>query len=370
MKSTPSSKPRTGFTLIELLVVIAIIGVLIALLLPAVQAAREAARRAQCTNNLKQIGLAIHNYESSVGSFPTGTITYQENPLNCGVVRRGHSFFALILNYMEQTQIYNAINFSFTAGGNTEFGFGHGGATNRTGLISQINSFICPSDSRQIPYPLTVSFNGYGQASYAGMVGTRDIFHWYCGCPVNFVGGSCAGAVEIEPDGVFGYNWTRKLAEVTDGTSNTILVGENARFKNDPDMIFNTWSRSLWFASNFPGGTSSRPECLASSVPKINAPFQPGDTSAFPGTLGPTNDTDGWAWVASPDYRQLGQFGFRSQHPGGANFLFGDGSVRFLKETIDMGSPTYTPAAARNVGVYRKISTFRGGETVSSDAYN
>jgi prepilin-type N-terminal cleavage/methylation domain-containing protein/prepilin-type processing-associated H-X9-DG protein len=361
---------RSGFTLIELLVVIAIIGILIALLVPAVQAAREAARRTRCTNNLKQIGLALHNYEGAHGSFPPGAITYQESPLDCNVVRRGFSLFALILPQMEQQAVYDAINFHFSTGRlpPMEYGFPEAGLTNRTGLIARINSFVCPSDSEQRPYDLSASTNGYGQASYAGMCGTRDIFRWYCGCPVRFVGGSCAGGVEIEPDGVFGYNWTYKTADVIDGTSHTIFVGEFARFKNDPDPVFNTWSRSLWFGSRLSPDTS-RPEGLASSVPAINADLAADDLVHYPRTLGPTSDTDGWLYVPAPRYRDLGQFGFRSQHPGGANFLFGDGSVRFLKETIDMGTASYLPAATRNVGMYRKLSTKADGEAVGLDIY-
>lgn len=369
--SSPSVRrfARGGFTLIELLVVIAIIAVLIALLLPAVQSAREAARRAQCVNNLKQIGLALHNYESVSASFPPGAISYQEKPLDCGQPRRGHSFLTLSLGFMEAQTIYNAVNFSFAAGSTMPNGWPHAGATNRTALITQINSFVCPSDFPQTPYQISQSLNGYSQSSYAGVSGTRDIWRWYCGCPVNFVGGSCAGAPEIQPDGIFGYNWTYRLSRITDGTSNTIFVGEFARFKNDPDMIFNTWSRSLWFSSNYNVNTTTRPEGLASTAPRINAPFQPDDINNYPGTLGPTNDTDGWLWVSSPDYRQLGQFGFRSQHPGGANFLFGDGSVHFLKETISMGTTAYTPATSRDIGIYRKLSTIGGGEVLSSDAY-
>jgi prepilin-type N-terminal cleavage/methylation domain-containing protein/prepilin-type processing-associated H-X9-DG protein len=352
---------RTGFTLIELLVVIAIIAVLIALLLPAVQAAREAARRAQCVNNLKQIGLALNNYESANGAYPPGKIYYQESPVDCSK-EDGFSFFALILGYMEQTAAYNAINFNLTSGGATG---GLQNAPNSTGLGTVVNSFICPSDLPQ-QAKVSASGNTYSQCSYAGVGGTVDQWHWYCGCPPG-VGGTCAGNVGIKPDGMFGPDYTFQVSSVTDGTSNTTFVGEFARFKNDPDAIFNSWSRAEWFGSSSPG--ASRPQCLAATVPRINAPFQLNDGSTFPGTLGPTGDTDGWLYVASPDYRQLGQFGFRSQHPGGANFLFGDGSVRFLKETIDMGSTSYNPAATRNIGVYRKLSTRSGGEVISADAY-
>jgi prepilin-type N-terminal cleavage/methylation domain-containing protein/prepilin-type processing-associated H-X9-DG protein len=359
------SKPsRRGFTLIELLVVIAIIAVLIALLLPAVQAAREAARRAQCVNNLKQLGLAINNYESSGGSYPTGTITYQESPLDCSQARRGYSFFCLCLPFMEQQSIYNSVNFALPAGGIPAPQTG----ANFTGLVAQINSLICPSDFRQMPYVwLTQSQNGYSQSSYAGMVGTFDIFHFFCNCPAQVGGLSCQGGAEIHPDGVMGYNWTFRVSNVVDGTSNTIFAGESSRFINDPDQIFQTWSRSLWFGSNAaPAGGSTRPAALASSVPKINAPFLVNDVSLAPGIGAPTGEVNSWLFV--PIYLQLGQFGFHSRHPGGANFVFGDGSVRFLKETIDMGSPAYNGNASQ-IGVYRKLSTIAGSEVISSDAY-
>ena len=181
MQTTFRLRPkRQGFTLIELLVVIAIIAVLIALLLPAVQAAREAARRSQCSNNMKQIGLAIHNYESTHGCFPMGVYNYGGTNATCPVGSIGYTMFAFILGYMEQTADYNAINFSFPPGGHSYLGF-DAGAINRTGMITRMSSYICPDDSDQTPYPVTTSTNGYSQSSYAGSAGTFDIWHWYCG---------------------------------------------------------------------------------------------------------------------------------------------------------------------------------------------
>jgi prepilin-type N-terminal cleavage/methylation domain-containing protein/prepilin-type processing-associated H-X9-DG protein len=356
-----------GFTLIELLVVIAIIAVLIALLLPAVQSAREAARRASCVNNLKQIALAIHNYESAHGSFPPGAIQNSDNPALCGILS-GFTmpFFAFILPNMEQQPVYNAINFSFPSGGHTFMGKYDAGAINRTGMISQINSYVCPSDFPQTPYAVTVSTNGYAQSSYAGSAGTFDIWHWYCGCPPGVGGLSCQGSVQIAGDGVLYYQVATRIQGITDGTSNTMLVGEFSRYINDPDQIFNTWSRAAWFGSNAP--SSTRPEALASTVPRMNAPFLLSDASLYSPSLSPDGEVDGWSWLQNGfDCRTMGQFGFHSQHPGGANFAFCDGSVKFLKQTIDMGSPNYTPPI--NKGIYRQLSTRKGGEVISADAY-
>jgi prepilin-type N-terminal cleavage/methylation domain-containing protein/prepilin-type processing-associated H-X9-DG protein len=372
--SFPRRSVRHGFTLIELLVVIAIIAVLIALLLPAVQSAREAARRAQCTNNLKQIGLAILNYESAVGSLPMGGITYKQNPVDCGIANRTITFFDLILPQMEQSTVYNAANFYFGAGGaQTDDGIAmpHAGATNHTAFVTKIPSFVCPSDSDQTPYPYGTgagqSLNGYNQTSYGGSFGTFDIFHWYCGCPPGPpFGGSCpdANSPEIKSDGAFMKGYLVRLQAIQDGLSNTIFVGEASRYKNDPDAVMMFYSRVGWWATSLAG--TSRPSALFSTVPRINAPFQVNDEAGFPGQISVTGDVNSWLYVSTPDYRQLGQFGFRSFHPGGANFAFGDGSVHFLKETIDMGSPVY---ANLNIGVYRRLSTIAGGEVISSDGY-
>ena len=173
-----------------------------------------------------------------------------------------------------------------------------------------------------------------------------------------------------QSDGIFNFDTSTRLQTITDGTSNTIVVGEFARFKNDPDPPFNTWTVATLWGSALDMNTT-RPQGLASSVARINAPFAVDNILSYPSTnwTFPTGDVDSWCFIQNngADYRLLGQFGFRSQHPGGANFLFADGSVKFLKETIDMGNPNYTPPISK--GVYRQLSTRNGGEVISSDAY-
>jgi prepilin-type N-terminal cleavage/methylation domain-containing protein/prepilin-type processing-associated H-X9-DG protein len=360
--TTPSPRRSNsgGFTLIELLVVIAIIAVLIALLLPAVQAAREAARRAQCVNNLKQIGLGISNYESSQGCYPPGAIHYQESPYDCSQASRGFSMFLLIMPQLEQQNVYNAINFTMPTGGAAPIMF-----IQSTGLLSKVASYVCPSD---LPQQSQVSGSGnyYTQCSYAACAGTRDIWHWWCGCPGG-TGGPCNGSPDIQPDGVFGGGFICRVSGVVDGTSNTIFAGEFSRYINDPDPTFNSWTRALWFGSALTG--AARPQCLAGTAPAINAPLMANDVALYDGAGLPyTGLTNDWLWMTSPNTLQAGQYGFRSQHPGGANFLFGDGSVHFLKSTISMGSPVYS-TTNNQIGVYRQLSTRNGGEVVSSDSY-
>jgi prepilin-type processing-associated H-X9-DG protein len=347
--------------------VIAIIAVLIALLLPAVQSAREAARRSQCTNNLKQIGLAIHNYENANTTFPIGVIMNTDGNWadTCTLPSFGYSLFTEILGNMEQVATYNAINFAFPPGGHNFRGF-DAGAINHTGLSTRISSYICPDDSEQTPFAYSVSTNAYSQSSYAGSAGTFDIWHWFCGCPPGVGGLSCTGSEQISGDGVFYGNRAVRIQGITDGTSNTIAVGETSRFQPDPDAIFNSWTRNLWFGSAAPN--SSRPQGTASTVPSLNAPFLVGDVGIYSFSLAPTGETNAWLFLQSGnDCRTFGQFGFRSFHPGGANFLFCDGSVRFLKNSIDMGNPNY--ATPVDIGTYRKLSTRAAGEVVSSDSY-
>jgi len=353
-----NSLRNKGFTLIELLVVIAIIAVLISLLLPAVQSAREAARRAQCVNNLKQIGLAMANYESSNGVFPPAVLTYPDgaNANGCAgyYASRLHSGFSMILQQLEQTAVANSINFQVTPGG--ALLSANGGPINQTAFKTVINAYLCPSDPGFSTPPLvTASGNAYSPFSYAANMGTLDVFRYWYGC-------GAGSPIEIPSDGAFGKNVAFGISTFTDGTSNTIFVGEKSHFVNDPEQN-HWWNRSSWFGSaTVNGNATTRLQGMASTGPKLNAGLlvpEPG------GTLGATGWVDGWLW--DPAQRNLGQFGFVSQHPGGGNFVFGDGSVRFIKNTIDVGPLTTTPPL--RYGVYRSISTRGGNETVSADQF-
>ncbi len=192
---------RKGFTLIELLVVIAIIAVLIALLLPAVQAAREAARRISCTNNLKQMGLGLHNYESTNGAFPPCTIlVYSSLTATKPVWQGSWSVNARIAPFMELGPLYNAINFSGT----------YSDPPNTTVAFTPVKFFFCPSDPGPLRDDATLLNTGDATASYGQVVG--DWYVWANGGPVN--------------RSAFGPNFSRTLAQFTDGLSNTLAASE------------------------------------------------------------------------------------------------------------------------------------------------
>ncbi len=348
---TATKNPRRGFTLIELLVVIAIIGVLIALLLPAVQAAREAARRAQCTNNLKQIGLALANYESANGSYPPGAMAYDPNSrIDCGA-RRNHTMFALILPYLESKTVYDAINFAVPANNNNgPYGIPNvgGSAINSTAYNTKIAGYLCPSDLMKTTNP---GSPGYSQSSYAGVQGNRDLWHYWYSCPAS---PSSYG----QPDGMFGFDYTYRVSDVQDGLSNTMFVGEQSRFRNDPDANFNFWTISGWFGTATPG--VSRPTVLISTIAKPNASL------LIPDLGGDSAHTFDWHRNPSTPTELMGQWGFRSFHPGGINALFGDGSVRYIKDSINVVGPINPVNGQATLGVFRKLGTRSGGEIVNS----
>ncbi len=346
-------KARRGFTLIELLVVIAIIGVLIALLLPAVQAAREAARRSQCTNNLKQVGLALHNYESSMGSFPPGS--FGQSLMDVGFCKsnNGTSMFAMLLPFMEQTAVANSINFalpSWGVGVSSSGASAHWGAWQSTAYNTVINTYVCPSDLwgrqdiRTNVRTMAAGINPYSPTSYAAVAGTVECM-WY-----GFWGTTTRAYCEaIEPNGMFGKNYNFKISDNLDGTSQTFYVGETSRYINEPVSAFNFWNRGVGAFGDDIGGV--RMQNVAYTVPSINA---------RPTGITPSYITDPFTWwnlALFPQSKNEGSFGFRSNHPGGANFLVGDGTVKFVKSTL-------------NPQVYQSLGTKAGGELIPGDAVN
>ncbi len=342
-----ASRRTRGFTLIELLVVIAIIAVLIGLLLPAVQAAREAARRAQCVNNLKQLGLASHSYHDVAGKFPTGMYLHPTfGP--AGLAWNNGSWLVMLLPQVEQQPLYNAVNFSMMMGTNISGGWKWGpqyavGDPNSTVRVTVLNSLICPSDdSPDIDTTNPDDLGGLRAAgtSYVGNMGDNCL-----GCGGDRVPAQygqvilCTARLNLpcrRPELGHARNTTGDQIEngspagsgiywawganvginmVTDGTSNTFMAGEQIR-------KITTWN--AWVGANATIGSTGIPLNYKQRVPNI------GD----------------WPYLYS----------FRSNHPGGANFCMADGSVKFIKNTI-------------NFNIYQALSTRGNGEIISADSF-
>ena len=300
---------RHGFTLVELLVVIAIIGILIALLLPAVQAARAAARRLQCTSRLKQIGLAIHNYHTALRVFPI-SIAYQGPGIgpDPSPEENGKGWIVSILPYLEQDALFQRFVFD----GDFSQGSGMKDPVNRELARTNVTVLKCPSDPDAMKL-LTTQWQWSGIevaiTDYKGVMGDCMM-----GSSSSFGGTPFCNRAEFDCNGLFwrnSYQWPLGVRDVLDGTSNTLMVGE--------DLPRYNW-HTAWVYSN-------------------------GDTSS---TYAPLN-----FMPKPPDPQQWWEMrGFRSFHPGGASFCLADGSVHFISETIEMS-------------LYRALSTRAGGEVVS-----
>ncbi len=349
------SRVRSGFTLIELLVVIAIIAVLIALLLPAVQSAREAARRAQCINNLKQIGLALHNYHSSLDVFPFGEV----EPSNGNWQYWG--CLALLSPYMEGTAMFNSFNF---------MSFSPASPENGTTYLLKVGTLLCPSDG---------SKDQQIGNSYRGSTGTF--------AKTQKGGGNNGQGAATGSNGMFATNLVYGLRDCLDGSSNTICFGEQA----GGDGQTSKWTRSDGVGGGQGGwaiATAGDPVTGNAQIPaeflmfkimerncdllgykKVNVTDAQwagrywtigGFNFSIFNTIQPPNGSHvmGCRADCSPGCwpEQNGPAMATSYHPGGCNFLMADGSVRYIKDSVSQTT-------------YMGLGTRNGGEVISADAY-
>jgi prepilin-type N-terminal cleavage/methylation domain-containing protein/prepilin-type processing-associated H-X9-DG protein len=367
-----SRKP--GFTLIELLVVITIIAVLVGLLLPAVQSAREAARRIQCTNNLKQITLALLNYEATNGSLPPGACwqAYAGNYLD------GAGHLVRIAPYLEQSPIANATNLTIP--------MYYLANTTVTGTALQV--LWCPSDGSIVnlkwTYPAPYTFDGgplpMTYSSYAGSMGMWPVIGYVDGTTLTDQKGLTqvngvlfgTGFPPGNPVMIYGTIYPGqpgippvRLADVADGTSNTMAYSEHAHglFSQTPDSngVIDFYNWNWWTSGNF-----------GDTIFSTYFPMNPQNRLA-------TGYYEGGAFIQGDDMVTAAS----SFHPGGATFAFLDGSVRFIKDSIAswrIDPATRLPqgvtfqssryiAAPGAVGVYQALSSRNGGEVISADAY-
>jgi prepilin-type N-terminal cleavage/methylation domain-containing protein/prepilin-type processing-associated H-X9-DG protein len=350
------STRNRGFTLIELLVVIAIIAVLIALLLPAVQAAREAARRMQCVNNLKQVGLALHNYHSSMDSFPLGASLNSYDNSSDTTSWTNWSAQALLLNYLEQSPLTNAINFNYSP---EPTGQGlQGPAVNSTAYNMKLAAYLCPSDGNAGQ----VNIN-----SYHASTGTTS----YNEAPMDW------GASSNQTTGVFAFQRVTTVASVTDGTSNTIafseaLVGDqNTSSQRRGNGTGNSGSSLAANQLDISGMYNN----LMTDLQACNTKFQTDYVASDRGyrwgfgamgvslfnTIVPPNGGGKYKWnscrVDCCDQAQSAHYLVAtSNHSGGVNVLMTDGSVRFIKDSV-------------SIQVWWALGTVSNGEVISSDSY-
>jgi len=328
--------PHRGFTLIELLVVIAIIGVLVALLMPAVQGAREAARRTQCTNNLKQIGVALYNYHTALNALPPAKVYGTGGTVSNGGkgLVLNTTGFTILLNQLEQASLHHAYNFSMPSSNavlagspNTNvMGLPAGQLINSTSVGTAIASFVCPSDPTSPRTEMDPTGSSGGGTQYSRLNARRSN---YVLCVARYdENTSILGRPKDR--GVFGNDTSVRIDDIRDGTAQTCMVGESLQF-HFKDAYGPYWGCGSWASTHGVVYPTTNP------LHKMTLPNAPS-------TAGPNPQKLPDAWVMG------------SSHSGGLNMLFSDGGVRFIKNTID---PT----------IWAAIQTINRGEVVGSDSY-
>jgi prepilin-type N-terminal cleavage/methylation domain-containing protein/prepilin-type processing-associated H-X9-DG protein len=296
------SRNRSGFTLVELLVVIAIIGVLVALLLPAVQAARESARRSSCNNNLKQMAIAVHNYHDTHGIFPLG---------------RGHSQHARLLPYIEQNNVFDLINFSASVNN----------ALNDVPRNTKVATFLCPSDPDKLPLTLGGRNNYYANMGTNIMYSTTDTSHPNFGKPPF--------------NGAFTDNHiTTGFRDILDGTSSTALFSE--KNKSDGSNGLSTPEADTFRPGTYPDtADGAMADCLAIDVNDLS---MQGNSNVGAPWMSSSHSVSQYWHVLPPNSRSCMYPSLRiataagSRHPGGVQMALCDGSVRFVSQTINIAT--------------------------------
>jgi prepilin-type N-terminal cleavage/methylation domain-containing protein/prepilin-type processing-associated H-X9-DG protein len=355
---------RRAFTLIELLVVIAIIAVLIALLLPAVQAAREAARRTQCVNNLKQIGLALHNYHSANSTFPMGCSSGLWSGIGVYNVKQNLSAHAQMLPFLEQTAAYNALNFSWGCEDSTAVMCY---VINSTGTNQQIKAFVCPSD----PNGGMLDHNGTSNTNnYYGCVGTTMNFPLIANNNLN------VASINWPTTGLFTYQLAYAIRSITDGTSNTIAfaescVGNQSEVKRQRLIGLNTVSG---LTPSLLANAETNPPLAVAGVQACNQAWSSGSGTVdkqrgenwahgcmamtlFNTVVTPNQYNDEWTHCSNIGSTALAALSNSdSYHPGGVNVLMSDGHVNFIKDSV-------------NIRTWWSLGTKSAGEVISSDSY-
>jgi prepilin-type N-terminal cleavage/methylation domain-containing protein/prepilin-type processing-associated H-X9-DG protein len=359
---------RQGFTLIELLVVIAIIAVLIALLLPAVQSAREAARRTQCVNNLKQIGLGLHNYHSAQGVFAMGSSSGMWDAVGDYNVKQNFGPHAMMLPFLERTPEYNALNFNWGCEDSTTVLCYQ---INFTGTNAQINLFICPSDPRagQPDHNNTTNTNNYyacvGTSTWWGLLGNQP--------PVPNLN---VPSINFPSTGMFTWQTPYGIQHCIDGTSNTIAFSEAAvgsQSEQPLGRLIGLQGVQIPFTSMLMDG-ASQPAVTLSVIQLCVAAYQSGSSAyidlqrgenwahgsmamnMFNTIVTPNAYNDQWTHCGLNASSRAVLSNADSYHPGGVNTLFADGSVKFIKDAISQP-------------IWWALGTRQGGEVISSDSY-